>query len=42
MKRLRAAGFEAFLIGETLMKESKPGGALASMLRGGLKQANVY
>jgi indole-3-glycerol phosphate synthase len=42
MKRLRAAGFEAFLIGESLMRESKPGGALASLLRGGLKQANVY
>jgi indole-3-glycerol phosphate synthase len=43
MKRLRAAGFEAFLIGESLMRESKPGGALASLLRGAvLKQANVY
>ena len=43
MKRLRAAGFEAFLIGESLMRESKPGGALASLLRGSvLKQAHVY
>ena len=42
MRRLSAAGFEAFLIGESLMRESKPGGALASLLRGSLKQANVY
>jgi indole-3-glycerol phosphate synthase len=42
MKRLRAAGFDAFLIGESLMRESKPGGALASLLRGGLKQVDVY
>jgi indole-3-glycerol phosphate synthase len=42
MKRLRAAGFEAFLIGESLMRESKPGGALASLLRGGYKQVNAY
>jgi indole-3-glycerol phosphate synthase len=42
MKRLRAAGFEAFLIGESLMRESKPGGALASLLRGGFKQVNAY
>jgi len=42
MKRLRAAGFEAFLIGESLMRESKPGGALAALLRGGLKQVDVY
>jgi len=42
MRRLSAAGFEAFLIGESLMRESKPGGALASLLRGGLNQVNVY
>ena len=35
MRRLRAAGFEAFLIGESLMRESRPGGALAHLLRGG-------
>ena len=34
MRRLRAAGFEAFLIGESLMRESRPGGALAHLLRG--------
>jgi indole-3-glycerol phosphate synthase len=33
VKRLRAAGFEAFLIGESLMRQSRPGGALASLLR---------
>jgi indole-3-glycerol phosphate synthase len=35
MRRLSAAGYEAFLIGESLMRESKPGGALAHLLRGG-------
>jgi indole-3-glycerol phosphate synthase len=33
MQRLRAAGFEAFLIGESLMRQSHPGGALAHLLR---------
>jgi indole-3-glycerol phosphate synthase len=33
MQRLRAAGYEAFLMGETLMRQSHPGGALASLLR---------
>ena len=42
MRKLSAAGHEAFLIGESLMRESKPGGALASLLRGGLNQVNVY
>jgi indole-3-glycerol phosphate synthase len=42
MRRLSAAGYEAFLIGESLMRESKPGGALAHLLRGGLNQLNVY
>ncbi len=42
MRKLSAAGYEAFLIGESLMRESKPGGALASLLRGGLNQVNVY
>jgi len=31
--QLRAAGYEAFLIGESLMRQSHPGGALASLLR---------
>ncbi len=30
--RLRAAGYQAFLIGESLMKAESPGGALASLL----------
>ena len=34
MRKLSAAGYEAFLIGESLMRESRPGGALASLLRG--------
>jgi indole-3-glycerol phosphate synthase len=33
MQRLKAAGFEAFLIGESLMRQSHPGGALAHLLR---------
>jgi indole-3-glycerol phosphate synthase len=33
MQRLRTAGFEAFLIGESLMRQSHPGGALAHLLR---------
>jgi indole-3-glycerol phosphate synthase len=33
MERLSAAGYEAFLVGESLMRESRPGGALAHLLR---------
>ena len=42
MRKLSAAGYEAFLIGESLMRESRPGGALAHLLRGGLNQVHVY
>jgi indole-3-glycerol phosphate synthase len=32
LARLRAAGFDAFLIGESLMRQADPGAALAEML----------
>ena len=34
LARLRAAGFNAFLIGESLMRQADPGAALASVLAG--------
>jgi indole-3-glycerol phosphate synthase len=36
LSRLRAAGFDAFLIGESLMRQSDPGAALAALLAGAL------
>ena len=32
--RLRKAGFDAFLIGESLMRQSDPGEALAELIKG--------
>src|SRR5690606_23706156 len=33
IKRLSVAGYSAFLIGESLMKQADPGGALSKLLR---------
>jgi indole-3-glycerol phosphate synthase len=32
LSRLRTAGFDAFLIGESLMRQADPGAALATLL----------
>ena len=37
LARLRAAGFDAFLIGESLMRQADPGAALAELLKGAAK-----
>lgn len=39
IQRLRAAGFEAFLIGESLMRQPDPGVALAELIGGSGKRA---
>jgi indole-3-glycerol phosphate synthase len=40
IRRLRAAGFQAFLIGESLMREPQPGAALAQLISGALAPAS--
>ncbi len=34
IQRLLAAGYQAFLVGESLMRQAEPGGALASLIEG--------
>jgi indole-3-glycerol phosphate synthase len=39
--RLRAEGFDAFLIGESLMRQADPGAALAKLLAGAAISSTV-
>jgi indole-3-glycerol phosphate synthase len=41
LERLRSAGFEAFLIGESLMRHADPGAALRDLLAGALTLENA-
>ena len=41
MNRLRAAGFHAFLIGESLMRQPDPGGALETLLMAAAERSPV-
>jgi len=41
MTRLRTAGFDAFLIGESLMRQTDPGAALANLLAGAETESNT-
>ncbi len=41
LARLRAAGFDAFLIGESLMREADPGAALQTLLSGAAAKATL-
>jgi indole-3-glycerol phosphate synthase len=41
MTRLRTAGFDAFLVGESLMRQADPGAALANLLAGAETESNT-